>query len=157
MTIEESTARILAAKAKLDEFRLGGWLRSEPGMLPAWKRRPRSFHTLPTGEVIVYGPGRTHTVREVQAKTMYLRRDYTRADVGYLERVLAAPDTITALNAYRANNGRLLRAKRNPIEAEPDPCCPEWCDRPQRTLTAEQMIREQFTGRALQRELRRIK
>jgi len=83
MTIDECTARILAGKAKLDEFRLGAWLRAEPSLLPRWKRMPRSFTTLPDGQVVVNG--QTHSMR-----TRYLRRDWNENDVALLRQVVDA-------------------------------------------------------------------
>jgi hypothetical protein len=130
-------------------------LGSEHYILKKWKRRPRSFHTLPDGEV-QYGPGRTHTVR-----TQYLRRDYNSHDVAYLESCASAQRSITADEAnriLRTMKPDTSRSKRPPAEADPDPDIrAEYRARPERHLTAEDLARAQFTGRALERELRRMR
>jgi hypothetical protein len=95
--------------------------------------------------------------RTVCTHTTYLQRNYDANDVAYLGLIVAAPDSMTALAQYQSGRQRVLKGKRKPVEAEPDPHCPQWRDRPERHLTARQMAEEQFSGRSLQRELRRIK
>jgi hypothetical protein len=129
-------------------------LASESKALPRWKRRPDSFVTLETGEVIHFGPGRTHTMRT------YVRPNYTQADVAYLEQVVVASRVIVAEEAdriLRTMKPDTSRSKRRPAEAEADPDMRmEYRQREPRSLTPEDLIRSQFSGRALAKELRRI-
>lgn len=128
-------------------------LASEPAVLPAHKRRG-TWRLESSGEIVEFP-------KDKYGKTRFLRSNYTARDAAYLEAAreatakrFTAEDAIATLRKLRPDIGR---AKRKPIEADPDPCCPGWRDRPERHLTPEQMIREQFTGRALERELRRVK
>jgi hypothetical protein len=122
-------------------------LASEPAVLPKHKRR--GIWTLENGEILEFPDA--HTVR-----TTYLRSNYNANDVAFLRRIIEAPDPINALNAYRSSHGRVLRAKRAPVEAEPDVIDSTWRERPERQMTEEDLIRAQFSGRALARELKRL-
>jgi hypothetical protein len=95
--------------------------------------------------------------RTTCARTTYLRRNYDASDVAYLRLLAVAPDPMSALAEYRSTHTRALVGKRRPIEADPDPVCHAWRDRPERKLSAEDLIRSQFSGRALRRELRRLR
>ena len=126
-------------------------------ILPSWKRKPHSFHTLPTGEVIVLGPGRkVHSMR-----TQYIR--YTAGIVGYLQQIVKAQRVIRAEEAetiLRTVKPNTAYSKRDPVQAEPDIVNPEWWkDRPARLLSAEQLAIEQLANspKQLERELRRIR
>ena|SRR5437764_14121236 len=106
MTIQECIASIEQATARLQAFRLGGWMRAESSIVPRWKRRPKSFETLPDGQVIVHG---THTVR-----TTYLRSNYNANDVAMLERIVQAqPRTFTFEEVMV---GRKYKASANQME-----------------------------------------
>lgn len=140
---------------KLEEFRLGGWLRMEPSVLPKWKRRPKGFQTLPSGELVVVG--KAHSVR-----TRYMRSQFNAGDVAYLGRVVRASQATTAEQAttiLRRMKPDTSRAKRLPGEAEPDMMDTTWRSRPGRSLSAEDLIREQFTHnpKQLARELARLR
>lgn len=88
MTIQEAIRSIEEATARLQAFRLRSCLRAESAILPRWKRRPKSFETLPDGQVIVNG---AHTVR-----TTYLRSNYNANDVALLQQIVAMqPRTFT--------------------------------------------------------------
>jgi hypothetical protein len=89
-TIDKCAESIGAGTARINEFRIRGWLRSEPSILHAWKRKPRSFHTRPSGEVIVHGSGQAHRVR-----TAYLRSQFHAGDVAFLRRVIETPDSVS--------------------------------------------------------------
>jgi hypothetical protein len=138
---EQCIATLEDCRRKLEEFRLGGWLRSEASMLPQWRRKPRSLHN-------------AHSMR-----TTYLRTQFNARDVAFLRHVVAAPDPITALNDYRARHERTLRAKRSPVEADPDVMDATWRTRPERVLTAEEIIREQLghNPRLMAKELARMR
>ena len=120
-------------------------LGAEPYILPRWKRQP-----------IGYKPeSDAHSTR-----TQFLRRDYNAADVGYLQCCVTAQQAVSADEAnriLRTMKPDTSRSKRAPAEADPDPDLrAEFRARPERRMTAEDLAREQFTGRALSRELARI-
>jgi hypothetical protein len=129
-------------------------LASEPAVLPKHKRR--GIWILENGEILEFPDA--HTMREV--RTQFLRPNYTQADVAYLEHVVASSYPITAERAdiiMRQQKPNTAHSKRRPIEAELDVPSLEWQSRPERhNVTPEQLAREQFTGRALQRKLARI-
>jgi hypothetical protein len=125
-------------------------------ILPRWKKRPHSFHTLASGEVVVFGGDQTaHTMRVDEVKTTY-----TQCDVDYLKQVVVASRVIVAEEAdriLRTMKPDTSRSKRRPAEADPDPDMRmDYRSRPERCMTAEDLAREQFTGRSLARELARI-
>src|SRR5438477_2177186 len=109
MTIQEAIRSIEEATARLQAFRLRSCLRAESSILPRWKRRPKSFETLPDGQVIVNGP---HTLR-----TTYLRRDYNANDVALLQQIVQMqPHTftfeqITAGRKFKANEDQIKRIR----------------------------------------------
>jgi hypothetical protein len=148
-------AMLMTAKIEgrpLDDMSMRFALASEH-ILPRWKRQPKSFHTLTNGEVVQFGQS-THTLR-----TQYLRTQYTANDVDYLTRVVMASRAIMADEAdriLRTLKPDTSRPKRRPAEADPDIPSSEYKQRVPRFLSAEDLIRSQFSGRALQRELRRI-
>jgi hypothetical protein len=178
--MQESTARLRAQSASLIatierwEYAITAKLERRPldtlamrfalaseTILPRWKRQPHSFHTLASGEVVQFGGKAEHDVHTVRTvRTLYMRPNYNQADVAYLEHVVASSYVITAEHAdviLRQRKPNTSRSKRRPIEAEPDVPSLEWKSRPERYMSAEDLAREQFTGRALERELRRIK
>jgi hypothetical protein len=145
--------QLVQPSSAISEMRRG--MAVEPLVLPKHKRRGTFFFE--NGEILEFPKSQTHTVRE--PKTTFFRSQYNRADLNMLSLVRDAQllrfsfeDSERWLISRR--NGRTLPRKR--IDADPDPVCTEWKERPARLLTAEQMIREQFTGRALQRELARL-
>jgi hypothetical protein len=173
--IQENTARLQAASASLAatlerwEYAITAKLERRPldtlamrfalgseTILPRWKRQPNSFHTLSSGEVVVFGgKSDTHTVR-----TLYMRPNYTLADISYLEQCVSASYVITAEHAdviLRQRKPNTSHSKRRPSEADADPDMrAEYRARPLRRMTAEDLARAQFTGKALERELHRI-
>jgi len=88
-----------------------------------------------------------------------MRANFNEADVAFLERIVASPSPITALNAYRIyHQGRVLQPRRT-VCAEDIPCS-EWRNRPPRPkLTAEGLMREQLADnpKLLARELKRLR
>jgi hypothetical protein len=149
------TAKI--AGTPLDDMAMRFALESE-SILPRWKRKPHSFHQLANGEVVVFGGKPEYDAHSM--RTLYVRPNYTQRDVDYLERVVASSYVITAEHAdviLRQQKPNTAHSKRKPMEADPDPDMGmEYRARPERHLTAEEIAREQFTGRALERELARI-
>jgi len=83
-----------------------------------------------------------------------MRRNMGEAEVNLLRHLLDLPDPATALARYRETDTRDLPAKR--AVADPDPVDTTWRERPERRLSAEDLIRSQLQGRALAKELRRI-
>jgi hypothetical protein len=153
-SLEACTAKLKEATAKLEEQRLAAWLRIEPRMLPKWKRQPHGFKTL-RDEVTVQG--NAHSVR-----TMYMRPNYTQRDAEYLQRCVNAQHSITANEAntiLRSMKPDRSYGKRRPAEANPDPDMrAQYRARPERRLSPYELIMESgLKGRALQRELARIK
>jgi hypothetical protein len=130
--LRAATERLNTARAKLQPT-MREAMASEPGLLPPWRAK------------------RTHVVR-----TVYMRRQMGKSEVDFLQHLMRLPDPLTALATYRAGHHRVLTGKRKPVEAAPDVSCSEWRQRPERHLTARQMAEAQFTGKSLERELRRI-
>jgi hypothetical protein len=176
--MQESTARLQAQSASLIatierwEFVMTAKLERRPldtlamrfalaseSILPRWKRKPHSFHQLASGEVVQFGGEAEHDAHTV--RTLYLRPNYNADDIAYLEQVVASSYPITAEHAdiiLRQQKPNTSHSKRRPAEADPDPDMRmDYRSRPERCMTAEDLAREQFTGRALERELRRIK
>jgi hypothetical protein len=118
-----------------------------------------------TGEIMDFRPMRaamqldTSTTaanaHSVHAKTTYLRANYTLADVDLLQQIVEAPEPAAALRLWEANHPSTFKPKR--IDVEPDPVDTTWRSRPERHLNAEELIRQQFSGRALARELKRLR
>lgn len=105
---------------------------SEPSVLPHWPAK-----------------------RTVCTRTVFVRRDMGKSEVDFLQQLLRLPDPMTALATYRAGHHRVLQPKR--VLADPDPVDTTWRDRPERQMTPEDLIREQFSGRSLRRELGRLR
>src|ERR1700680_1895571 len=112
-TIEDCIASVRAnsarAHARFQELREQHEARTADG-LPKWRRRPRTFETLPSGEVIVHG--QPHSVR-----TQYLRPTYGATEVAFLQEIVSkAPrETFTAEQAFRwlesRRHGRIIPRK----------------------------------------------
>ena len=176
--MQKNTARLQAASASLcatverweivmtaqlerrplDTLAMRFALESE-SILPRWKRQPHSFHTLSSGEVVQFGgkpEDDAHSMR-----TVYMRPNYTQADVSYLEQVVASSYVIRAEDAdviLRQRKPNTSRSKRRPCEADPDIPSLEYRERAPRYRTPEDLIMESgLTGRALERELARIR
>jgi hypothetical protein len=175
--MQENTARLQAASASLcatverwqivmtakiegkplDTMSMRFALASET-ILPRWKRQPHSFHALASGEVVQFGGKTEHDAHSM--RTLYMRPNYTLADISYLEQCVSASYVITAEHAdviLRQQKPNTSHSKRRPAEADRDPDMrAEYRARPLRRMTAEDLARAQFTGKALERELRRI-
>ena len=81
---------------------------------------------------------------------------YGQAEVDLLRWLMSRPDAMTALQQYQKTHQRALQGKRKPLEAAPDVIDPSWRQRPERRMSAEDLIRSQFSGKSLERELRRL-
>ena len=113
MTIQEAIRSIAEATARLQAFRVRSCLRAESSIVPRWKRRPKSFETLPDGQVIVHG---THTVR-----TTYLRRDYDANDIALLQQIVEMQprtftfELITAERKFKADADQIKRIRKGQL------------------------------------------
>jgi len=125
---------------------------SERGLLPKWKKlKANQRLELETGEVIEFPKART-------VRTEFLRRDYLERDVAYLRHLVVMPHFIakgSAEAAYNRGHVRTMKPKR--LTADPDIPCPDWRSRPERHLTARQLIEQQLSGKALLKELKRLR
>lgn len=138
--VDACTAAIQASTDRINWFRMHSMLGIEPAILPT-RRAKKPVPKPPAPK-----------------KTERMRANFNEADVAFLERILAAPSPITALNDYRIyHQGRALQPKR--IGCAPDVPCPEWRNRPARQLTARQLIENQLahSPKLLARELRRLR
>jgi hypothetical protein len=131
LELAAALAKLAETTERLRELSLRVNLSTEPALLPRWKR--------------------THTVH----KTTFMRSNMREKEVLFLRQLLNLPDARTALRQYQETHRRVLQGKR--MVADPDPLDTTWRQRPARYLTARQMAEEQLSGRALQRELRRIR
>jgi hypothetical protein len=120
----------------------------EAEQLPKWRRK-RKRVTLADGSVADFTQLYSHT-HSVQTY------GYGRAEVDLLRWLVTRPDAMTALRRYEQTHQRALQGKRKALEADPDVVDTSWRQRTPRYLSAEDLIRSQFSGRALARELRRI-
>ena len=154
--LQASTARLRAKLEVLHQLRQGKRLRaamaSERGSLPKWKKlKANQRLELETGEVIEFAESRT-------VCTEYLRRDYLERDVAYLRQLVVMPYFIaegSAEAAYNRDHVRTMKPKR--LAADPDIPCPDWRSRPERHLNARQLIEQQLSGKALLKELKRLR
>jgi len=86
------------------------------------------------------------------------RRGYLERDVAYLRHLGAMPYFIvegSAEAAYNRGHVRTMKPKR--LTADPDIPCPDWRSRPERHLTARQLMEQQLSGKALVKELKRLR
>lgn len=88
-------------------------------------------------------------------KTQRMRRDFNEADVCLLQWILKAPSPFVAIAEYRARHQRVLKPKRT--QSDPDVPHPNWRSRPERHLTARQLMEQQLSGKALLKELKRLR
>ncbi len=136
--VDRCTASIQVATDRLRWFTMHSMLGVEPAIFP--KRRAK------------------RPVKPSAPETERMRRYFNEADVAFLERIVAAPSPSTALNAYKTyHQGRVLQPKRTACAS--DALCPEWRNRPERQLTARQLIEEQLSGnpKLLVKELARLR
>jgi len=57
--------------------------------------------------------------------------------------------------AYNRGHVRTMKPKR--LTADPDIPCPDWRSRPERHLTARQLIEQQLSGKGWLKELKRLR
>lgn len=154
--LQASNIRLRAKLAELRQLRQGKHLRAAMGskrsLLPKWKKLKASQRLeLEAGEIIEFAESRA-------VRTEYLRRDYLERDVAYLRQLVAMPYFIaegSAEAAYNRGHVRTMKPKR--LTADPDISCPDWRSRPERHLTARQLIEQQLSGKALLKELKRLR
>lgn len=107
----------------------------EPAILPRWRAKK--------------------PVKPVETKTQYMRSNFNRKDVLLPQWILASPASITVLAAYRSSHQRELKPER--LTADPDIPRSDWRSRPERHLTARQLMEQQLSGKALVKELKRLR
>jgi hypothetical protein len=132
MTIQECILSIEQTTRRLQERRLRSMIAVEWVILPAWRPKPR-----------------------LPKKTQTMRANFKATDVSLLQHILETPGLIIALTIYRTCHQRVIQPKR--ITADPDVPCPDWRSRPERHLTARQLIEQQLSGKAMMKELKRLR
>lgn len=135
MKIEQATESIRRAAERLQERNFRSMMQFESALLPKWRQKP---------------------TRTQAKQTLRMRPNFGEPEVRLLLQILDAPSPLTAVTTYRDAHQRVLKPKEA-IQVDPDIPSTEYQSRPERHLTAEDLIRAQFSGKALFKELRRLR
>jgi hypothetical protein len=135
VTINEATQSIRRAAKRLQERNFRSMMQFESALMPKWSQKP---------------------ARTQAKRTLRMRRNHGEPEVRFLLRILDSPDPLTAVTTYRAAHQRVLKPKKA-LQADSDIPSIDYQSRPLRYLTAEDLVRQQFSGKALVKELRRLR